>query len=116
MRIKFETLTDEKTSKLLLSEKYNEFRNKVLDPQWNKKEKTTVNFNKDILLHFTYTASLARFGSKFHQIWQEIFEDTPLNDISVIFAHRLTDNLKNILVLKTPSKHVIKNVIDNIEQ
>lgn len=88
----YETRTGQKNSKLLLSEKYSEFRNKVLDPQWNKKkDKSEINFNRDILLHFTYTPSLARFGAKFHQIWQEIFEETPLNDISLILVHRLTD-------------------------
>jgi hypothetical protein len=34
--------------------------------------------------------------ARFHQIWKEIFEETPLSDISVIFAHRLIANLKNI--------------------
>ena len=112
----FETLSGQKDSKLLLSEKHNDFRNQVLEPQWNKKDKNQINFNKDILLHFTYTPSLARFGARFHQIWQEIFEETPLSDISVIFAHRLTDNLKNILVHKKPSKQVIKNLVENIEE
>ena len=112
----FETLSGQKDSKLLLSEKHNDFRNQVLEPQWNKKDRQEINFNKDILLHFTYTPSLARFGARFHQIWQEIFEETPLSDISVIFAHRLTDNLKNILVHKKPSKQVIKNLVENIEE
>ena len=68
------------------------------------------------LLHFTYTPSLARFGSKFHQVWQEIFEETPLSDIPVIFAYRLTDNLKSILVHKKPSKHLIKNIIEKFRR
>jgi len=88
----------------------------LLDPQWNKKEKQGINFNQDIIVHFTYTPNLARFGARFHQIWQEIFEDTPLNDIPVIFAHRLTDNLKTILVHKKPSKTAIRNLLENIEQ
>lgn len=112
----FETLTNQKDPKLLLGEKHSEFRNKVLDPQWNKVEKQKIDFNKDILVHFTYTPSLAQFGAKFHSLWKEIFEDTPLSDISVIFAHRLTDNLKNILVHKKPSKTVIKNIVDEIEE
>lgn len=112
----FEALTGQKHSKLLLSEKHSEFREQVLDIGWNRKEKQKINFDKDILLHFTYTPSLARFGSKFHQIWQEIFEETPLSDISVIFAHRLTDNLKNILVHKKPSKSVIRNIVEELKE
>ena len=111
----FQTLTGEREPKLLLSVRHSEFRDQVLDIGWNKKEKPGINFNKDIMLHFTYTPSLARFGSRFHQIWQEIFEDTPLSDIPVIFAHRLTDNLKNILVHKKPSKAAIKALVENIE-
>ena len=111
----FKALTGQEDSKLILSEQHNIFRDKVLDPHWDKKEKQKINFNKDILVHFTYTPSLARFGARFHQIWQEIFEDTPLNDISVIFAHRLTDNLKNILVHKKPSKSAIKNIVEGLE-
>ena len=98
-----------------LSEKHSQFRDQVLDIGWNKKDKQKINFNKDILVHFTYTPSLARFGARFHSLWQEIFEETPLSDISVIFAHRLTDNLKNILVHKKPSKAVIKNIVENLE-
>ena len=112
----FETLTGERESKLLLSDKHNEYRDRVLDVQWNRKEKQKINFDKDVLLHFTYTPSLARFGSKFHQVWQEIFEETPLSDIPVIFAYRLADNIKSIVVHKKPSKHLIKNIIDNLEE
>ena len=111
----FETLTGQKEPKLLLSERHSEFREIVLQPDWNKKEKVKINFDKDILLHFTYTSSLAQFGSRFHQLWQEIFEETPLSDISVIFAHRLTDNLKRILVHKKPSKEAIKAVVEKLE-
>lgn len=111
----FETLTGEKDPKLLLSDRHNEFRDKVLDEGWNKKEKAEINFNKDIMLHFTYTPSLARFGSRFHQIWQEIFEETPLSDIPVIFAHRLTDNLKSILVHKKPPKRAIKALVAELD-
>jgi hypothetical protein len=110
----YETLTGKKDFKLLLSEQHSIFRDKVSDIGWSKKDKQEINFNKDILLHFTYTPSLVRFRARFHSLWQEIFEETPLSDISVIFAHRLTDNLKNILVHKKPSKTVIKNIVTEI--
>ncbi len=76
----------------------------VLNPQWNKEEKRGIDFNRDVLVHFAYTPSLAQFGAKFHQIWQEVFEETPLADIPVIYAHRLPDNLRSILVHKKPPK------------
>ncbi|CAF4513847.1 unnamed protein product [Rotaria magnacalcarata] len=110
------TLTGQEDTKLLLSEQHNEFRDKILDPQWNKKDKHSIDFNKDIFVHFTYTPSLTRFGAKFHQLWQEIFEETPLGDISVVFAHRLSDNLNNILVHKKPPMSALKNIVEGIEK
>jgi Reverse transcriptase (RNA-dependent DNA polymerase) len=112
----YEEITGENSERILLSDKHSEYRNKVMNIQWNKKDKRKIDFNKDVIVHFSYTPSLARFGARFHQIWNEIFEETPLNDIPVIFAHRLTDNLKSILVHKKPSKAAISNALENIEQ
>ncbi len=33
-----------------------------------------------------------------------------------MFAHRLTDSLKNILVHKKPSKQAIRTVLENLEE
>ena len=104
----FYDLTGEKTQEKLLGNDHSKYRELVLDTAWNKKERRKINFSTDILLHFTYTPSLAHFGSHFHQIWQEIFEGTPLDDIPVMYANRLTDSLKHILVQKKPSKEVIR--------
>ena len=101
-------LTREKTSERLLGKDHLKFRELALNVVWNKREKGRIDFNTDILLHFTYTPSLAHFGSHFHQIWREIFEGTPLDDISVMYANRLTDSLKYLLVHKKPSKELIK--------
>jgi hypothetical protein len=70
------------------------------------KRKRKINFSTDILLHFTYASSLAHFNFHFHQIWREIFEGTSLDDIPVIYASRLTDNLKHLLVKKKPDKKI----------
>ncbi|CAF1015888.1 unnamed protein product [Rotaria magnacalcarata] len=104
----FHDLTGNDTSEVLLGKDHQKYRQRVLDRAWNKKEKRKINFRTDVLLHFTYTPSLINFGSHFHHIWQEIFEGTPLDDIPVIYANRLTDSLKHILVQKKPSKEAIK--------
>ena len=101
-------LTGTKTTKTLLGKEHSKFRELILDIAWNKKEKKKIVFSRDILLHFTYTLSLARFGSWFHQIWQEIFEGKPLDDIPVTYAHRLTDSLKHLLVREKPIKEAIR--------
>jgi hypothetical protein len=104
----FQDLTGEETSKKLLGNTHSKLRELVLDSTWNKKEKRKINFSTDILLHFTYAPSLAHFGSHFHQIWQEIFEGTPLDDIPVMYANRLSDSLKHLLVQKKPDKRSIR--------
>jgi hypothetical protein len=111
----YEAVTQQLDTKLLLGDQHDRYRNKVLDIDWNKSRKQ-VSLDKNIIVHFTYTPSLARFGARFHQIWQEIFEETPLSDIPVVFAHRLTDNLKSILVHKKPSKQAIRDTIERVEQ
>lgn len=104
----FEDVTKQRTSDSLLGERHSIYRERILEPEWNKKEKRKVEFDRDILLHFTYAPSLAHFGSRFHQIWQEIFEDTPLEDIPVMYANRMSDSLRHLLVKKRPNKEAIK--------
>jgi hypothetical protein len=104
----FYDLTGKNTSDILLGKDHTRLRNTVLDEHWNKKEKRKIDFNRDILIHFSYTPSLAHFGAHFHQIWEEIFEGTPLDDIPVMYANRLTSNLKQLLVQKKPTKAAIK--------
>lgn len=104
----FQDLTGNDTSEILLGRDHQKYRERVLDRAWNKKEKRKINFKTDVLLHFTYTPSLINFGSHFHHIWQEIFEGTPIDDIPVIYANRLADSLKHILVQKKPKKEAIR--------
>ena len=101
-------VTGQQTLDLLLGENHTVYREKVLEPTWNEKEKRNIEFGRDILLHFTYAPPLAHFGSRFHQIWQEMFENTPLDDTPVMYANRLSDSLKHLLIKKRPNKETIK--------
>jgi hypothetical protein len=51
---------------------------------------------------------LACFGKNFHQIWTEIFDGTPLDETQIIYANKLTDSLKNLLVKKRPNKEALR--------
>ena len=104
----FQDLTGTQAPDILLGKDHSKFRNRVLGLGWNRKEKRKIKFDKDILLHFSYTPSLEKFGAKFHQIWQEIFEGTPLDDVPIIYANRVTDSLRHLLVKKRPSKEAIR--------
>ena len=104
----YDDLTGKKSSDILLGNDHRTYRDKVLDEQWNKKEKRKIDFRNDILCHFSYTPALARFGTNFHQIWNEVFDGTPLDSTHIIYANRLTDSLKQMLVKKRPNKQVLR--------
>ncbi|CAF4763576.1 unnamed protein product, partial [Rotaria sp. Silwood2] len=104
----YKDLTGEKSSDALLGKEHGKYREITLNEQWNKKAKRPIDFKNDILCHFSYTLALARFGTNFHQIWNEIFEGTPLDNTHIVYANRLTDSLKQLLVKKRPSKQVLK--------
>ena len=93
-----------------MSRQHSTYMDNVTDTLWNRASKRQINFDKDILVHFAYKASSARFGGRFHRICRDVFEETRLDDISSIFAHRFTDNSRSILVRKKPSKTGIKRV------
>jgi hypothetical protein len=96
----YKDLTENDSPNTLLSSEHEKYRKKVLDEQWNKKTKRTIDFKSHILCHFSYTPALARFGTNFHQIWTEIFDGTPLDSTNIIYANRLTHSLKQLLVKK----------------
>jgi len=104
----YKDLTEKISSELLLGREHEKYRERVLDNQWNKKMKRKIDFKNDILCHFSYTPALARFGNSFHQIWKDVFEGTPLDDTNVIYANRLTKNLKQLLVKKRPDKRILR--------
>lgn len=104
----YKELTGDESPEKLLTEKHKEYRETVLNLAWNKKDKRKLDFNNDILVHFSYTPSLARFGQHFHQIWQEVFQGTPLDDIPVRYANRLTNSLQRLLIKKQPNIDKIK--------
>ncbi|CAF3363065.1 unnamed protein product [Rotaria sp. Silwood2] len=104
----YKDLTGEKSSDALLGKEHGKYREITLNEQWNKKTKRPIDFKTDILCHFSYTPALARFDTNFHQIWNEIFEGTPLDNTHIVYANRLTDSLKQLLVKKRPSKQVLK--------
>jgi hypothetical protein len=104
----YKDLTEKQSSDTLLSKEHGKYRERVLDDKWNKKEKRKIDFKNDILCHFSYTPALACFGKNFHQIWTEIFDGTPLDETQIIYANKLTDSLKNLLVKKRPNKEALR--------
>ena len=73
-----------------------------------EQKRKKMKFDKDMLLHFSCNSSLKNLGEWFHQTWQEIFEETPLDDMPIIYANRLTDSFRHLLVKERPSKEAIR--------
>ncbi|CAF4556945.1 unnamed protein product [Rotaria sp. Silwood2] len=104
----YKDLTRTESIDRLIGENHATYRNEILNEQWNKKEKRGIDFRNDITCHFSCTPTLARFGTTFHKIWKEIFQETPLDSTRIIYANRLTSNLKQLLVKKRPNKNILK--------
>lgn len=97
----YKDLTGVETSENLMNNKHEIYRRKALENQLNS-NRNKLDFNNSVICHFSYTPELARFGMNFHEIWNEIFSETPFNDKRVIYANRTTENLKQMLVKKRP--------------
>ncbi len=61
----YKDLTEKQSSDTLLSKEHGKYRERVLDEEWNKKEKRKIDFKNDILCYFSYTPALACFGKNF---------------------------------------------------
>ena len=62
------------------------------------KEKTTVDYDKHIFVHFTYCSSMQLFPRRFHELWKQYFIGSPIADVAPIFGTRNVDNLQRQLV------------------
>ena len=87
----------------LTNENYNMIREKVLSTPM-KKEKQTIDYHKTIFIHFTYCSNMKNFPMKFHELWNEYFIDSPINEVKPILGTRNANNLQQRLVQNKKKK------------
>ena len=69
-----------------------------------KKKRKEINFDTDLIFHFTYCKGMETFAACFHQKWEELFSDFALSSIKPIVGFRNCDSLQQRLVKKKPPK------------
>jgi hypothetical protein len=76
---------------------YDRIRQQVLNLP--NKEKTAIEYDKHIFVHFTYCSSMRIFPRRFHELWKQYFGDSPISEVAPILGTRNVDNLQRQLVL-----------------
>ncbi|CAF1366766.1 unnamed protein product [Adineta steineri] len=62
------------------------------------KVKEPIDYGQTLFVHFTYCSNMKSFPSKFHNLWQKYFQESPINDITPILGTRNVNNLQQHLV------------------
>ena len=73
-----------------------------------KNNKAGIDFEVNILCHFSYCKGMDDFSTRFHKLWSDCFSDTAIFNMKPIVGSKRLDNLHNYLVKKKPSKSVLK--------
>ena len=71
------------------------------------KKKRKIDFDADLIFHFSYCKGMETFAARFHQKWDELFNHFALCSISPIVGFRNCDSLQQRLVKKKPPKALI---------
>ncbi len=72
-----------------------------------KKIRREINFDKDLIFHFSYCKGMETFAVQFHKKWEELFSHLALSSITPIIGFRNCDSLQQRLVKKKPPKTLI---------
>lgn len=122
----FEVFLDER-EKLRIALLLNKYRNKVTEKQFNKlmsnfkihqpltqvdyrkyrqqiidtayKEKSPIDYDRKLFIHFTYCSNMKVFPIKFHTLWGKYFNESPINEVTPVLGTRNANNLQLRLTL-----------------
>ena len=79
------------------AQNYSTVRSQITQTQFSK-EKTTIDHESHLFIHFTYCCSMNKFPSQFRTLWHRYFDHSPIGDINPIVSTRNVDNLQRRLV------------------
>ena len=69
-----------------------------------KKKRKEINFDTDLIFHFTHCKGMQAFAACFYQKWEQFFSHFALSNIKPIVGFRNCDSLQQRLVKKKPPK------------
>ena len=89
-------------------ENYLDIRKIFLDGSNNNAKKAKINFDINILCHFSFSKGMHNFSTRFYKLWDECFSDTAICNIKPIVGYKRLENLQDYLVKKKPHKSLLK--------
>jgi len=87
---------------------YSDIRKIFLGITDNTVKKAEIDFEVNILCHFSYCKGMHDFSTRFHQLWNDCFSDTAIYNKKPIVGSRRLNNLQDYLVKKKPDKSVLR--------
>lgn len=71
-------------------------------------KKAAIDFNTNLIFHFSYCKGMKDFSTRFHKLWDECFAETAISNIKPIVGCRRLNNLQEYLVKKKPDRSVLR--------
>ena len=87
---------------------YSDIRKTFLIAAGEGAKKARIDFEANILCHFTFCKGMNHFSTRFHTLWDECFADTAMGSIKPIVGSRRLENLQEYLVRKKPDRSRLK--------
>jgi hypothetical protein len=83
-------------------------RNILLDTAGNNVKKAGLDFEVNILCHFSFCKGMHDFSTRFYKLWNDCFSDTAICEMKPIVGSKRLDNLQDYVVKKKPQKSLLK--------
>lgn len=87
---------------------YSQTRKVVLASTETHAKKASIDFEVNILCHFSFCKGMHDFATRFHQLWNNCFADTAISQMRPIVATRNLNNLQDHLVNKKPERSLLR--------
>jgi hypothetical protein len=81
---------------------YSKIRKVFLDATNGNRKKAKIDFEVNILCHFSYSKGMHDFPTRFHQLWKDCFGETAISNMKPIVGSKRLYNLQDYLVKKKP--------------
>jgi hypothetical protein len=72
------------------------------DPLVRMRLQKLFNSDRNLIIHYTHEARFATYKKHIHQLWNQIFADTPVKNSKLIVGNRNSRNATKILIRRRP--------------
>ncbi len=72
------------------------------DPLVRNQLKNLFDSDRNLIIHYTHEARLATYKKHIHQLWDQIFTNTPVTNTKLIVGNRNSRNATKVLIRRRP--------------